>query len=294
MALGSESCGGLEWRLLLQMFMMGLRCCASELVVTPEMFGAVGDGKANDHMAIERALVACSAAVYNSTAPGHSCRVRFSKSYLSGPLVLNSSRTTLDVQAGARLVMLPKPDYEKACPQTRCPFISTAEGAEGCRTIHPNPHAPADGYPVCLSDVTLTGGGVIDGNANWDPSSWWLCARLQLDNCWRPILTYFVNVSGLTVNDSLTFKDAPTGFMRLHGNVGTRVSGLRLSAPYFTRNTDGINVYGGFDTLLENAVIDNGDDCVSFVPMGEWIDNGDFCFSDPSNILCRGGHGLNV
>ena len=57
-------------------------------------------------------------------------------------------------------------------------------------------------------------------------------------------------------------KDAPTGNLSLEGNVGVRVSGLTISAPYFTRNTDGINVYGGFDTLLENAIVDNGDDCV--------------------------------
>eukprot|EP00966_Prymnesium_polylepis_P181339 4200240-Prymnesium_polylepis.1 len=158
------------------------------------MYGAVGDGKANDWLPIKRALAACSAAVYNSTTtPQQSCRVRFSNSYLSGPLILASSYTTLEVAPGSRLAMLPKPDYEKACPQTGCPFISTAEGAEGCRTVHPNPHTPGDGFSVCLRDVTLTGGGIIDGNANWSPSSWWLCARLQLDNCWRPILTYWVN-----------------------------------------------------------------------------------------------------
>ena len=213
-------------------------CCtpshASELVVTPEMFGAIGDGKANDWLPIQRALSACRSAVYNVTAP-RPCRVLFAQEYLSGPLILNSSRTTLEVAAGARLVAFAKPDYEKACPQTGCPFISTAPGAEGCRTVYPNPHAPADGYEVCLHDLTLTGGGTIDGGATWDPSSWWLCARLAplpFSNCWRPMLTYFVNVTGLIVNGTLTLKDAPTGFMRLYGNVGTRVSGLRLSAPW--------------------------------------------------------------
>ena len=273
--------------------LLALGCASShrtELVITPEMFGAVGDGMSNDWLPIKQAMVACSAAVYHATAP-RSCRVRFTNIYLSGPLVLNSSRTTLEVATGATLAMLPKPDYEKACPQTGCPFISTGEGAEGCRTVHPNPHAPASGYQVCLRDVTITGGGTIDGRASWDPSSWWLCARLQL-SCWRPILTYFEHVGGLTISGSLTLKDAPTGFIRLYANVGTRVSGVSLNAPYLTRNTDGINVYGGYDTLLENAVVDNGDDCVSFVPTGEWIDGGNFCFRDPGNVLCSGGHAI--
>lgn len=262
----------------------------SELVVTPEMFGAVGDGKANDWLPIKQALAACSNAVYNTTT-SRSCRVLFTNTYLSGPLVLNSSRTTFEVATGGTLRMLPKPDYERACPQTGCPFISTAEGAEGCRTVYPNPHAPANGYQVCLSHVTVTGGGTIDGGSTWDPSSWWLCARLVL-NCWRPKLTYFERIEGLTINGSLTIKDAPTGFVRLNGNVGARVSGLTLNAPYLTPNTDGINVYGGYDTLLENTVVDNGDDCISFVPAGEWIDDGNFCFSDPGNILCSGGHAI--
>ena len=86
--------------------------------------------------------------------------------------------------------------------------------------------------------------------------------------------------------------------MRLNTNVGARIFGLTLNAPYSTRNTDGINIYGGFDTLLENAVIDNGDDCISFVPTGEWIPgkvsnvSGDFCYLDPGNVLCSGGHAV--
>eukprot|EP00937_MAST-01D_sp_MAST-1D-sp2_P003268 g3268.t1 len=264
---------------------------ANEVVYRPENFGAVGDGTANDWAPIQRALSACSAVVYNSTgvAPAQRCRVLFSKSYLSGPLVINSSRTTLEVATAATLAMLPRPDYEAACPQTGCTFITTATGREGCRTVHPNPHAPEDGYQVCLSDVTLTGGGVIDGGATWAPDSWWLCARLQL-SCWRPKISDFSAVAGLTINGSLTFKNAPTGHVRLEGIVGGRISGLTLSAPYSTRNTDGFNIYGGFDTLLENCVVDNGDDCVSIVPAGEWIDDGNFCFKDPANIACSGGH----
>ena len=109
-------------------------CSASELVVTPETFGAVGDGKSNDWLSIQQALAACSTAVYNMSSP-RPCRVRFSGKYLSGPLIINSSRTTLEVAVGATLAMLPKPDYETECPQTGCPFISTGEGPQGCSTV---------------------------------------------------------------------------------------------------------------------------------------------------------------
>jgi polygalacturonase len=281
-------------------------CCVAthlaEIVVTPEEFGAVGDGKANDWVPIQQALAACSAVVYNATAPQQPCRVLFSKSYLSGPLIINSSRTTLDVATGATLGMLPRADYEIACPQKSCTFISTGPnpdepGKEGCRTVYPNPHAPTNGYTVCLSDVTLTGGGTIDGGSTWDPNSWWLCGRLNLP-CWRPKMSYFGYIERFTFSGSLTFSKPPTGSLRSYGNIGTRISGLTINAPYSTRNTDGINVYGGYDTLIENGVIDNGDDCISFVPTGEWIPGkvsnvtGDFCFEDPGNALCSGGHAI--
>ena len=171
-------------------------------------------------------------AVYDSKAP-QPCRVLFTKSYLSGPLIINSSRTTLEVATGATLAMLQRSDYEKACPQTRCDFISTAPadmrfGGEGCRTVYPNPNSRASGYRVCLSDVTVTGDGTIDGGASYEPSSWWLCARLELKNCWRPNLSYFTSVAGFTVNGSLTLKDSPNHFMRLDGCVGSRVTGLTI------------------------------------------------------------------
>ena len=39
-------------------------------------------------------------------------------------------------------------------------------------------------------------------------------------------------------------------------------------------------------------MVDNGDDCVSIVPTGEWIDQGEFCFKDPGDVLCSGGHAI--
>ena len=269
---------------------------AKLIVVTPEEFGAVGNGIANDWWPIVHALQACTNAVYSSPASSpNSCKIVFTQTYLSGPLALNSSNTTLQLNTGATLRMLPRKAYLAACPTGGCPLVSTpaiGQGPEPCRNIHPNPHLPQESYTVCLSNITITGGGIIDGNSDWNPNSWWLCARLQLPTCGRrPELLLFQYVERLTVSE-LRCTDPPTGFMRLHGNVHARVSGLELHAPYLTRNTDGINVYGGFDTLLENSVVDNGDDCVSIVPTGEWIDAGNFCFLDPGNVLCSGGHAI--
>ena len=114
----------------------GLSFPPDEYVTTPEAFGAKGDAKANDWQPIKSALASCVAA----EAQNRSCRVLFRSSYRTGPIVVNTSRTTLDVAPGATLSMLPRHQYCKVTPckgAGTLPFISTAPGAAGCRTVTP-------------------------------------------------------------------------------------------------------------------------------------------------------------
>jgi len=132
----------------------------SELLVTPEDFGAVGDGVHNDWEPIKRALAACSAQEQAQGKPTP-CRVVFDSSYLTGPLVVNSSSTTLEING--LLAMLPKALFcaVSACKGDGVPgaFITNAPGIDGCRTI--TPPGASGGYEVCLSDVTITGTGTV-------------------------------------------------------------------------------------------------------------------------------------
>ena len=103
----------------------------AEVVVTPEQFGAVGDGETSDWVPLQKALAFCASAVHSHALPngkesealqekGHQsnawCRIRFSKSYLSGPLIINSSRTTLEIAEGAKIVMFSKTRFFN-CPR---------------------------------------------------------------------------------------------------------------------------------------------------------------------------------
>ena len=78
---------------------------------------------------------------------------------------------------------------------------------------------------------------------------------------------------------------------------------VRIEAPHLSKNTDGINFYGGSDQSITNSYISNGDDCVSVVPVGEDLPE---CVGDPElpqcrggsvvvrNVTCVGGHGLSI
>lgn len=256
---------------------------ASEYVTTPEAHGAIGDGKANDWAPIQAAVASCG------TQPtGTPCRVVFAARYVSGPIVVNTSWTTLDVRGS--LAMLPKKDYPQQ-PQT--PFITNANGDESqCRTRY-------GGYRVCLQGLRVTGGGVVSSTSPWD---WWTCGLLHLPNCWRPHLLVASAVDGVTV-DNITFADSPNHNIEVDSCVGVRVSNFHTTEPHFSPNTDGINFYGGFDQSLTDSVISNGDDCVSVVPIGEGTDE---CARQPeslpcsggnvvvSNVTCIGGHGISI
>jgi len=59
-------------------------------VTSPDEFGAIGDGKADDSVPISKALASCG----DQELP---CRVIFDSHYLSGPIILERSQITLEV-----------------------------------------------------------------------------------------------------------------------------------------------------------------------------------------------------
>mmetsp|Transcript_4097 Transcript_4097/g.7914 ORF Transcript_4097/g.7914 Transcript_4097/m.7914 type:complete len:412 (+) Transcript_4097:67-1302(+) len=247
----------------------------SSLTTTPEQFGAVGDGTTNDWEPIQKAVASCT---------GHStCRVVFAKRYLSGNIVVNSSGVTLDVQG--ELMMLPKKEY----PSFGGGFISNSQGdPSSCKQVH--------GIKVCLSDVTITGGGVIATTSAWE---WWLC---KVTGCGRPHLVTFSNVLGVKIFD-INFRHSANHNIEVNDCVNVRVDNINIQAPLYSPNTDGINFYGGFDQVLSNSYISSGDDCVSVVNVGE---NNPECVGHPEkqccrggnvvvrNVSCHGGHGISI
>ena len=239
-------------------------------VTTPEAFGAKGDGAADDSAAIMNALASCDSHALAS------CRVVFNASYLSGPIRVNASNVTLDVRGV--LTMLPKAKYLE-----QVNFITNGEGDPSrCRT-------DARGYRTCLENIRITGGGVISGAGTpgapglggW---AWWAC---KYTGCFRPHLFGMDHVRGLRI-DGVTLTNPPNHHIETSGCVGVRIDNIKLEAPHASPNTDGVNFYGGFDQLLSNSLISNGDDCVSVVPTGDFYSY--HCEAFPTSLDCSGGH----
>ena len=235
-------------------------------ITTPEQFGAIGDGKANDSKAIQQAVASC--------ANYASCQVLFSKTYLSSSIDVGSSGVTLNITGN--LFMLPKKDYKSTSSFVTC-------------------SAP-------VRNVRITGEGTIGIHNLENAIEWWAC---KITGCSRPYLVVMSGVVGVRIDGGLHFLNSPNHNICFRSCTGVRVDNIYIKAPLYSPNTDGINFYGGKDQSLTNSVIENGDDCVSVVPIGEWTP---LCVNSPNpnmegcrggnvvvrNVMCRGGHGISI
>ena len=231
--------------------------------VTPEQFGAVGDGKHDDTVPMRAALASCKFS-HPGAAP---CTVLLVRNYSTGPLLINSSAITLRVTG--QLAMLPRAVYPKGPTH----FISTTAG---------------------LKQLRIDGGGLITGLG----AAWWPCKQ---SGCWRPHLMSFGGVAGLEIGP-LRMSDPPNHFIECSGCSQVRVHDLVATAPNNSPNTDGMNFYGGEDQSIVDSVIENGDDCISVVPTGDpasplCVNHPEQCHGGSllvHNVTCIGGHGLSI
>ena len=230
--------------------------------------GAVGDGQTDDSRALRSALAACDEVVI----PRH-------RSCVSGPLNLTSNQV-LRVD-GALLastipahfpLMEPVVGYGWSRDTNCFPANSTRRGfREGALR-----HAPVVGA-YNASNVSVVGGGVIDGRAG-EPLGWWdNCTRCRgakppdpafpPDEAFclaasRPKLLEFQYVTGLTVagnavGDPLHLKDSPFWTLTPSYSRNVRVRDLRITAPVRTPgigNTDGVNLDSCRDALAAPGV----------------------------------------
>ena len=89
-----------------------------------------------------------------------------------------------------------------------------------------------------------------------------------------------VTVQGLRVQNS------PEFHFRFDSCRGVVVSGLSISSPQQSPNTDGIHIENTQDVLVANTAVSNGDDCVS---IGAGTLNVRI-----ENVTCALGHGISI
>ena len=205
-------------------------------------FGAVGDGKTLDTVAIQRAIDAGGIAYL---PPG---------TYLSGTIYLKSGGG-LELSPGATLLASPDPkDYnpDDFCPQN---WVYSADRTSGAHLI----------CAVEQKDIVIRGAGRIDGSARtWlndlDANRFRPSFRLPP---WRPgQLLYFCESTHITLQD-FALDDSPYWAIFLYGCSHVMVRNLRITSDMRGHNTDGIDVDCCRFVNISNCQIEGTDDCIT-------------------------------
>jgi polygalacturonase len=188
----------------------------------PRDFGAVGDGRAADTAALQRALDAASAAGGGVVVfpPGR---------YLSGTVHLRS-RVGLHLEAGARLVGTTNlAEYAQPTPPA---FMPEAKWGKWHRAL-----LLGEG----VEDVTISGPGVIDGNKVFDPTGE---ERMR-----GPHTLVFVDCRRFTIHD-VTFVDSANYAVFFQVSDDVEFRGVK-----FVGGWDGIHWRGAPERWCHNVRI---------------------------------------
>ncbi len=199
-------------------------------------YGATGDGRTLDTLAIQAAIRDCA------QAGGGTIHVP-AGNYVVGALFL-SSHQTLYLDAGATLLGSENPaDYP--------PVLMRWEGAE--RETHAPLITGRD-----LANVAVVGRGTIDGRG----AVWWQRHRDQTLAYPRPRLISFADSSRVLI-EGVTLVNSPSWTIHPLRCDNVIVDKVTIVNPADSPNTDGINPDSSRNVHLSNCHIDVGDDCIA-------------------------------
>jgi hypothetical protein len=230
-------------------------------------YGAVGNGVAKDTAAIQAALNACNA------AGGGTVELPAGETFLSNPITVHNN-TNLEIDG--ELLCEPLGSY--STPGTSLVTYSND------------------------TNVELSGSGLIEGQGGVGPNGgWWGDAAIGIAPvATRPRLVRITGCNTVLV-ENLSLNNSPS-FEIVAGstpNNGVTINNVKIFAPSSdtnqvaagelpSHNTDGIDVTG-YNYLIENCNISNGDDCIALEAGGGPTGNVTI-----TNCTFGTGHGVSI
>ncbi|KAJ5895894.1 exopolygalacturonase X [Penicillium subrubescens] len=134
------------------------------------------------------------------------------------------------------------------------------------------------------TDVNVYGDGTLDGNGQV-----WYDLYASDALILRPILVGIIGLHGGTIGPlKLRYSPQWYHFVANSSNVlfeGIDITGFSKSKNT-AKNTDGWDIYRSDNIVIQDSVINNGDDCVSFKPNSTNV--------IVQNLHCNGSHGISV
>ena len=192
-------------------------------------YGAVGDGVTSDTAAIRAALAAAAG------AGGGSVLLPSGRVFLTGSVNLTSN---IELRVEGTLLASAKTSGGDFVLVPPIPWYGGGQDAQ----MSGAPEWIAVVRSFGADNVSLTGGGTLDGNGG-APDGWWACFHakpvLAPPPCAgysRPQLVRLIHTTRVRISN-LTFTNSPAWTIHLANVTGARVTDIRVTAPASEGNT---------------------------------------------------------
>lgn len=214
-------------------------------------FGARGDGLHDDTVSIQAAIASC---------PLQS-RVYLPKGVYKVSSLFLKSRITIDLHKEAVISAYTERDRFPILPGLVESWDETEEYNLGSWEGNPLPVFGSIITGIGVSDVVITGEGIIDGNAGYD--NWWQDeGRTKIGGAYRPRMIFLNHCENITVQ-GLTIQNSPSWNLHPYFSNHTRWIDLKVLNPKLSPNTDGMDPESVNGLEAVGVYFSLGDDCIA-------------------------------
>lgn len=219
-----------------------------QLIYNVRGFGAKGDGKTNDQVAIQKAIDACKE---------NGGIVIFENGiFLTGQLTLVNN-LTLKIDTTATILGI-QSDSEKDYPHHLIDTKYPNRMLQDCqrRLIYGNK----------VHNVTITGGGTINGQGDFEP---WMNVKEIGTEKNRPSILAFVGCNSVKVSNITFVKPACWTQVYIESD-NIIIQKIKVNTGQLTPNRDGIDIVDCHKVLIEDSYIESEDDGICFKSGSEY------------------------